>query len=87
MTVFTNQQEYCRKENLELTCAALKDKWDMNLSVNKKHDILLNNTWKVYIHTYICSYVFYPIIQMYQLRILLFFCNADHLVMEVHNCA
>ena len=47
VTVFTNQQEYNRKENLAITCAALKEKWNLNLSVNKKHDIILNNTWKV----------------------------------------
>ena len=47
VTVFTNQKQYCRKENLALTCAALKDKWNLDLSINKKHDIILNNNWKV----------------------------------------
>ena len=47
VTVFTNQNQYCRKENLALTCAALKDKWNLDLSINKKHDIILNNSWKV----------------------------------------
>ena len=47
MTVFTNQQEYCRRENLELACTALKKRWDLNLSINKKHDIILNKMWKV----------------------------------------
>lgn len=49
VTVFTNQKQYCRKENLALTCAALKDKWNLDLSINKKHDIILNNSWKVHI--------------------------------------
>ena len=53
MTVFTNQQKYCRKENLELTCAALKDKWNLNLSVNKKHDIILNGVGRYQIIMYI----------------------------------
>ncbi|XP_065910306.1 lipoyl amidotransferase LIPT1, mitochondrial-like [Dysidea avara] len=47
ITVFTNQQGYCRRNNLGLTCQALKDKWGLDLSVNKKDDIILNGHWKV----------------------------------------
>ena len=47
VTVFTSQQEYRRMDNLVLACDALNNKWNLNLSINKKHDIVLNNQWKV----------------------------------------
>ena len=66
VTVFTNQQEYNRKENLAITCAALKEKWNLNLSVNKKHDIILNNTWKVRFYKFRCIIdIIYAIITSY----------------------
>ena len=57
VTVFTSQQEYSRMDNL--VCAALNEKWNLNLSVNKKHDIILNNQWKV------ISYMFYMLSYSY----------------------
>jgi len=48
VTVFTSQQQYSRMENLTLACTALKEKWNLNVSINKKHDIILNHTWKVH---------------------------------------
>lgn len=47
VTVFTSQQEFCRKNIVKDTCAALNKKWNLNLSFSGRHDIFLNEKLKV----------------------------------------
>lgn len=46
-TVFAHRQDYNRPRNLWLMCHALNEKWGMELSVNKRDDIMCQGRWKV----------------------------------------
>ena len=47
MTVFTHRSEYNRLRNLELVSSALNRRWDTELRVNKRNDIICRDRWKV----------------------------------------
>uniref|UniRef100_A0A915L2E9 BPL/LPL catalytic domain-containing protein n=1 Tax=Romanomermis culicivorax TaxID=13658 RepID=A0A915L2E9_ROMCU len=40
---FTSNQRHNRLRNLELVCQTLKDKWNIDLKISARHDLLLNN--------------------------------------------
>lgn len=54
ISVLTSRKCYDRRKNLELVIEAVTSRWDISLEINKRHDILLDGMYKVYI--YICYY-------------------------------
>ena len=46
-TFFTTKERYNRKENLEFIVRALNEKWDLNLAVTERDDIMLDGCHKV----------------------------------------
>ena len=46
-TFFTRRSRYDRRRNLEIICSAIRRSTDLNVSVNKREDIVLNNEHKI----------------------------------------
>lgn len=42
-SIFTSKERHNRLRNLELMCSTLKDKFNVNATINARHDILINN--------------------------------------------
>ncbi len=47
VTFFTHRDRYDRKHNLELICQAVRKKYSLDVSVNNRDDILLNQEFKI----------------------------------------
>ncbi len=48
VTFFTSRSEYNRKRNLELVTQILQEKWNVDVKVTDRDDILLQNIYKVF---------------------------------------
>ena len=46
-TFFSSRARYNRKSNLEIICKTLKDKWNLNVGISQREDIVLDNFYKV----------------------------------------
>lgn len=46
-TFFSCRSRYNRKANLELICHTLRDKWNANVTLSAREDILLNEVYKI----------------------------------------
>ncbi len=46
-TFFTRKSEYHRRHNLEIICSAIRRMTGLNVGVNQREDIVLNDTHKV----------------------------------------
>ena len=55
VTVFTNRQQCDYKENLTITCAALNEKWKLDLLIKNRRDIILKNNRKVRFYKFRCA--------------------------------
>ena len=44
---FTHRKNYDRKANLEIIARALQRKWNLNVEINDRDDLILNNEFKV----------------------------------------
>ncbi|CAL1287096.1 unnamed protein product [Larinioides sclopetarius] len=46
LSFLTSRKDYNRKRNLELICESINRKWNINLNISKRHDILYNDQYK-----------------------------------------
>ncbi len=46
-TFFSTRARYNRKSNLEIICKVLKEKWNLNVGISPREDILINDFQKV----------------------------------------
>ena len=47
LTFITTKKKYNRRRNLDLIASALREKWNLDVSVSDRDDIILNNKYKV----------------------------------------
>ena len=55
-TFFTQRSDYHRRHNLDIICGAIRRMTDLNVSVNKREDIVLDEEHKVSIRIAIATF-------------------------------
>jgi len=51
-TIFTNRKDYNRKRNLNVIASALRETWNLDVTVTPRDDLLLDNQFKVFVNNH-----------------------------------